>query len=249
MKKYISVILLIFNFCSTSNAQVPGFIGKKFVVSGGVLFFPAHNCTYNNRQNLRFSTGIADVIFGDANFFPIYGLNLTKTLTVDYTLSRNVTIGMSVQNMRSSDYISVANTDVNGHVYYTNDAIRYVYGNSIGANLKIFNENRGAIAPIGNFKKLGLSILLARSFDSLDNILKTTPTKNHFATFTYGFGKTTIFQKNFTFTYGMDFTIMLDTNIGSLDGHNDTRRYSDASFYRLRKMQFFNAYTTIGYIF
>ncbi len=239
-------LVIVVNPC---QAQVPGFIGKKFIVSGGLLFFPAHHPTYHNRENTNFISKMIDAIVGEKDFFPIYGINYTKTLGLDYTVARNITLGMNYQNMRSSDFTTVEKTDSSGNSYYSKDIIRYVYGNSIGANIKFFNEGKGALAPIGNFQKLGLSILFTKSYDTLDNIAKLAPTKNHFLTFTYGFGRTVIFQKSFTFTYGVDMTLMFDRNMGGLIDQSDPRRYTDASFYRLRKMQFFNAYTSIGYIF
>ncbi len=248
MKNVLLIFSIFFFLFVPCKAQVPGFVGKKFIVSGGMMFFTAHNPTYSNRENLSFFSSLSDATIGEKDFYPIYGMNWAKTLAVDYTIARNKTVGVSFQNMRTSDFANVERLNPFGGSYSAK-LIRYVYGNSIGANIKFFNENKGALAPIGNFQKLGLSLLLARSYDTLDNIAKTAPTKNHFVTFTYGFGKTLIFQKVFTFTYGMDVTIMLDRNVGPLEGQTDTRRYSDAAFYRLRKMQLFNAYTSIGYIF
>ncbi len=237
MKPHILTFSLLIFIIIPCKAQVPGFIGKRIVVSGGIMFCPAHHPTYNNRQESRL---ISDFTTSFLENYSVYGINWTKALGIDCAISRSSTLGVNFQNMRSSAFIYDQNSKIN---------IRYVYGNSIGANIKFFNIGKGALAPIGNFQKIGLSLLLTRSYDSLDNILKTAPTKNHFYTFTYGFGKTVIIKKSFTFTYGMDITLMLDRNIGPLISRNDSRRYWDASFYRIRKMQFLNVYATVGYIF
>ncbi|MDZ4758308.1 MAG: hypothetical protein SGJ10_09235 [Bacteroidota bacterium] len=234
MKKITIICLLFTAFCKGAWAQVPGFIGKKFSASAGLMFFPAFNATYNNREN------ILPILGGEISFF---GMNWIKNLNLDYAKSRTTTVGLDYQNMRTSDFV-VPSTSSSNH-----KAIRYVHANSVGVNFKIFNEDKGALAPIGNFQKLGLNMLLTRSYDSLDNILKAYPTKNHFLTFTYGFGKRIILYKYFTFTYGVDMTIMLDQSfVTPIDG-NDIRRYYDAGFVRTRSMKLINAHASIGYVF
>ncbi len=245
MKNIILTIAFLFSLLIPCKAQVPGFIGKRFIVSGGVLFSPALNPTYSNRYSyFPLLNDLSDALFEDAELLSIYGMNWTKTLGLDYAVSRNMTVGMSLQNSRSSQIVY---SGFGG--WAPKNFIRYVYANSIGTNCKFYNESKGALAPIGNFQKLGLSILSIRSYDSLDNIQKKLPTNNRLLTFTYGLGKTIIFQKNFTFTYGVDVTIMLSKNIFTTYKAFDMAKYYEAGFARTRSMQLFNSYATVGFIF
>lgn len=235
MKKiFLLLIAIITFFYCEAQSGVPGFIGKRFSASAGLMFFPAFNPTYNNHAKV--------------SSLPIYGMNLIKHAQIDFAIKRTKTIGIDFQNMRTSDY-KIRYYPISPYVNASARDVRYVYVNAIGINIKAFNESKGAIAPIGNYSKYGLNVMFVRSFDSLD-VNKEYATKNIFPTFTFGFGKCIIVHKYLTLNYGIDCTVMLDSKmITAYYRAEDNERYYDAGFVRTRSMKFINAHVTLGYVF
>ncbi len=235
---YLVVIMLSAFSYSKAQNRVPGFIGKRFAASAGIMVSPAFNPTYNNHSE----------IFSITNLIPVYGINLIKHAQIDYAISRTKTIGIDFQNLRTSDYI-VRYYPISTYNNIAVRDVRNVFANSLGINLKVFDEDKGALAPIGNYKKYGFNIMFTRSYDSLDT-KEEYVTKNILPTFTYGFGKNIIIYKYFTLNYGVDFTVMLDSKmIIAYDRKKDSERYYDAGFVRTRSMKFINSHIAIGYVF
>lgn len=228
-------IILILNPC---KAQVPGFIGRKFVVSGGMMFSPAFYSTYKTHKNT-----------GDNSVIP-FGVNLVKNVQVDYTISRENTIGLEYQNLRSCSFVLRDFYIPSTGKKTTVRDVRYVYMNSVGINIKKFNIEKGAIAPIGDYQKFAFNAVFCRSYDSLDNIEKLYPTKNKFLTFTYGIGSSRVLYKNITLNYGVDLTVMFDRRFFSFFPKKpNSVLYSDASFYRVKAVKVFNSFVSLGYVF
>lgn len=146
--RWLSVILL---FVSASVfGQAPGYMGRKFLITGDVSFFNAlFNPNHNMNQGLN-----------------TFSFNVRSTTDLDYVIARNGTIGLTFdvfttgmqykwQDQNYSDLL-VPNIDSRF------DHAR-LFGYGYGINYKVFqNPNKGGIAPVGNYAKFDLMLLDVR---------------------------------------------------------------------------------------
>jgi hypothetical protein len=137
MKKYIVTFLFLtilsISFCFS---QVPGYMGKRCIVKANVYGMPLTGFLFSKEKpgdcNLRFSLGI------------------------DYVLSRNISLGISAEQVNDIIEIDKLTTTPTGQMYpsspTTFKSAANFYGYNLGANMKFFFlRASGALAPFGRY--------------------------------------------------------------------------------------------------
>ena len=147
MKGLTFILLLSATLCS---AQAPGYMGKKFLVTGEVSFLTA---LFNPNHNMN--RGLNNFSF-----------NVRATTDVDYVIARNGTIGATfdvfVTGMKYQ-----WNTDQFSELMIPDVESRFdharISGYGYGINYKVFrNPSKGGIAPVGSYAKFDLMLLDVR---------------------------------------------------------------------------------------
>ena len=144
------VFLYLFGISTNCSGQAPGYMGRKFLISGEVSFF---NALFNPNHNM--SQGLNSFSF-----------NVRSTTDLDYVVARNGTIGATFDVFATGMKYQWKNDDLSELLIPTVDD-RFdharIAGYGYGINYKLFrNPSRGGIAPVGSYAKFDLMLLDVR---------------------------------------------------------------------------------------
>jgi len=139
-------ILLLF---SVSFAQVPGYLGKKFIISTGNSFSPSLIDPASSKT------------FNGAGFFGIPSLNSTYIFTIDYAISRKFNLCLSVNYLKTGVEYEGVYGNVLGSALYTGSLSTPIQLTSYGASIAFKVFSRGFVAPVGRYKKFDCGISFA----------------------------------------------------------------------------------------
>jgi hypothetical protein len=202
-------VLICFFQLTYANAQVPGYMGKKFILSYCPSITP--NVTeFTNSSDLPLK---------------IYTKHVFQA---DYTIGRNMEIGLHAGFMRHKAAIEITPKNV---VWWKFN------GYNVGANLKMHLFNDNPVAPLGSFVKLNFQRLQYTLIDEYGVYEEDTSMPKR-VEYTYGgygvgigVGVRRIFNDKITLEAGFDGNIVLipDTNSNN-DDYN-----SDASYFIFSK--------------
>jgi hypothetical protein len=126
MKNLIFSILCI-GLIGSSYAQVPGYMGKKFLAS----------------YNLNLG-------FGDPLFASAWGIYPRHCLSADYVISRQTMIGLSYDYLSAKVKGDNSNGDDGSGVW---ENLTHFSNHNIGINFTVFPRRNGTVAPLGRYIK------------------------------------------------------------------------------------------------
>ncbi|OFY84012.1 MAG: hypothetical protein A3F72_18500 [Bacteroidetes bacterium RIFCSPLOWO2_12_FULL_35_15] len=250
MKPKIIVFLILVS--STVFAQVPGYMGKRFVIGYENYFFPAFYGPGKNNAN------------PGPSFSP--GFNTTHCLNIDYTVKQRMNVCFSLQHLRTGiaykgdDYAYPKESKYSGN--FSTPA--QLTSNNIGFGFKVFR--RGNIAPVGKYQKF--EILLFFEKVKYENNNFTTHEQNYYENvpitlgtgeytyrnfaITYSLGKQRIFFNKLVMDYGIRAAItpvVIPTGLYTVDNVRDMDdRFKVDSRFRIFRQQLFNFHIGLGFL-
>lgn len=137
MKKHLlTSLFLSMIFIPFSYSQVPGYMGKRCIIKANVYGMPLSGFLFANEKP------------GD--------LNLRFSLGIDYVLSRNISLGISGEQVNDIVEIDKITTTPAGQQYPDNPikfkSAANFYGYNLGVNMKFFFlRASGSLAPFGRY--------------------------------------------------------------------------------------------------
>src|SRR5688572_1179174 len=133
------VAVFVFLMVQTIHAQVPGYMGKKIHLQGGIKFFP------------QFGPYPVNMVQPDISGLVVTGMNYRFELGMDFMVSRRISVGFN------GHYYSTA---ANHYIYdpiYASGRIG-IDGGAVGA---VFKVHFGSwIAPLGSYYRLEAGSLI-----------------------------------------------------------------------------------------
>jgi hypothetical protein len=173
-------ILLFCTLLAPISAQVPGYIGKRFLIQAGIHVFP------------QFSIFPVNVVQPYSNYF-ISGINYRLELGTEFVISRKSSIGINGQ------YFCTAAAPLGGGYPYSN---RYaIEGGSVGAVFKTYFGQW--IAPVGPYFKAEGGAIFYSVSDPQNNYGGSFPSQTIYNGYVgFGFGRTHIFANRISLDYG-----------------------------------------------
>lgn len=151
--RIISVVIYFLCFTLSLQAQVPGYMGKKFSAGYDFHFYLGGVLPDTRTYDEAFTPSQHEVF-----------LNYIHEFHADYVLAKNYSIGLSYQSFKTGQYFE------ENEPYYPQN---YTYSSSNYINMKcysivlnnkfFFYKNGTGLAPIGNYGELGIGIVNAQS--------------------------------------------------------------------------------------
>jgi len=201
MKK--NLLFIIFSLIVGSVfSQVPGYVGKRFHLQGGVHFFPQLGSVPVNIVQPR-------------NTYAISGMNYRLVLGMDFVISRKSTIGLNGHYFNTAGpleglYIDKYSSSPNPDIRYS------IEGGAVGF---VFKTHFGSwVAPLGPYFKLEAGGIFNSVSDPANNyggaFLPETYGSGYL---TFGFGRTHIFANRLSLDYGFEMGTILPP-VGTFPG-------------------------------
>ncbi|WP_299252497.1 hypothetical protein [uncultured Cytophaga sp.] len=137
MKKTILIFLFLTSlYGSISFGQVPGYMGKRCILKANIHGMPITGFLFANEKPLDF--------------------NFKFSVGMDYVISRNISFGISAEQVNDIILLNKLSTTPIGQSYpaapTTFKSAANFYGYNLGANMKFFlNRSSGALAPFGRY--------------------------------------------------------------------------------------------------
>lgn len=223
MKKIFLLLMVICN-CINTNAQVPGYMGKKLSIGYDFNFYLGGVSSKPRMYDSHF-------IIHQPDFF----LNKFHEFHLDYVLTKSYSLGFSYQFFKTGQRY----TELGSNNYYTAnyEASNYlnISGYTIQINNKFFFFNRGTgLAPIGNYGKLSIGLITAQTKAKINGEYRNETETEYFTRYiTYhnittpvisgGFGNQSILFERIILDIGLDFAFVP----GALKGIDLFDNYSD----------------------
>ena len=237
MKVIISVLFFIFVIASSISASItggafnPGYLGKKTVISA------AYTPHYRIGVNLLFDEPITNFSNRLRNKFD---LNLERAISK--TISFNLQYGLSHFKAKYGPFGDDVFEKNGMPTFY---GLKYIRANVTSSNfligMKIYNQNKGAIAPLGNYfhlfygkstvniKKLSLFAPAQTDADKFSDYFKIP---NHDEAYSYdypflglGFGKNRILYDKLLLgiEISSSFNLKYNVNLKGVEGYGSIK--------------------------
>jgi hypothetical protein len=249
MKQRILFFLLAISF--SSNAQVSGYLGKRFTAGYDNYFFVTFAGPTNNNSNRTTSSVIS-----------LLGINTVHCVNFEYVIKNRTAICFTLQHFKTGvDY------RIHGHydrAYYTGDMKQpaSLNSNNIGVGFKFFRK--GYVAPVGKYIKIEFLLLFYKlkynkdSFELKQNndFIKVPEGTGEYDFSNYSvsctFGKQRILGNKIVLDYGIRiglkpgfaFFYMQDGN----EGNPTKGTWNYDAQYRVLRQQFFNFHLGLGFL-
>ncbi len=252
MKK---IAFLFFLFLEINlNAQVAGYMGKRFSVGYENYFFIAFAGPTVSHSNRTTPTVIN-----------LLGINNVHCLNLDYVVKSKISICLSFQHFKTGvDYRIHNHYD---RAYYIGDLKKpaILTSNNIGFGFKIFKKHY--VAPVGKYMKFELLLLFYdlkynnEQFQIQDYQNSTTENvsrgngKYSFSNFSTAcsYGKQRVLSNKFILDYGIRMACKPGMFILTWQDNRDERNKTRDTFncdaqYRILRQQCFNLYLGISFL-
>lgn len=202
--KFCYVILL--SFCVfVADAQVPGFLGKRFT-----LFVDANPTPALFVQNIN-NTVIVDTDSEDGRTDNVnrFAFNVRPQVTAEYLIHRNVALGFSYGRLMMGTVHSYYTGPDTGDEY---DYRQYevdkdvIKGQQAGIHIKLYHfGSSSSLPPIGYYQTFSLYITQSNTYD--DKKSKVKQFKNDFVypVASFSIGRQTMIAKNLLLKTGVEF--------------------------------------------
>jgi hypothetical protein len=157
--------LLVVMVFHNAYSQSPGYLGKHFSVNMNLIANPA---LYSLNYFSNYYDAVSDM--------PGFSINATPSIGIEYVLGYSAVMGLNYKFNKLPHPLTLiieSKQPLFGDEYYV-----YYFGNGtvknqyLELNLKIFNNNRGAIAPIGRYHQIA-GIIGVGTFVEGDNIISS----------------------------------------------------------------------------
>ncbi len=153
MRKYINIIILLL-ICLNSNAQIPGYLGKRDIIGVGAQWFPSYKnygyttSSYDPKWNSSFSL---------KNYRYKSAFNIFYERVIDRYISMNFNYNYQRGGYRSEEE-SIDSFDINGNPYSHYSYQDYnVVSHRYEVLFKFLFRNSGGLAPLGPYIGVGLN--------------------------------------------------------------------------------------------
>ncbi len=219
-----SIYILLFLFLATThtiNAQVPGYMGKKIHLQGGIKFFPSFIFPVNVQQAYPIPTIVP-------------GMNYRLELGMDFMISRKSSIGFNTHyyNTATEIYSGYTPTNVDNRISIEGGSIGFVFKTHFG----------GWVAPLGFYYRLEAGAMIFSIYDPANNFGGAIPpTTSGTGYINNAFGRTHIFANRISLDYGIE----LGFAFPPYDGYT----LQGTSNIRMATHNVANAYIKIGGVF
>lgn len=157
--------LMFVGFCLLGahilQAQVPGFMGKRFTVFAEPNFTPA---IFVMNENNVVSVGAGGLARAEKN--NLLALNYRPQVTIEYLLKRDLAFGLSYSMLRigtTRQYETPTSTPDFPSYLIDYDVVK---GRGVGVHLKFYNfRQSSSIAPIGFYTTVSAYLTQTNTYD------------------------------------------------------------------------------------
>lgn len=177
MKRFTFILLLSGLSCFThaqNSSIVPGFLGKRIHISYGIGTF------------IFFERNLAEEVNLFENFPTNTRLSLKQELSLNYVVSRKISLGASIIYARQKGYYGIKSVLINGPSFpepYSAPVLPYNSGVERGriayqymlGEMHIQFYRRNFIAPAGLYHQLGIGFVQYSPIVSTEGILNAQP--------------------------------------------------------------------------
>lgn len=193
-----SWLLMMLLFSVAVNAQVPGFMGKRFSVFLEANPTPAL-FVQNADNQVIVNPGGDDARTHDENLF---AFTFRPQVTLEYLLGRDVSVGFSYSRISVGTTRAYQISEANPNYLIDYDVVR---GQSIGMHLKMYRFSKSAsIAPIGFYTTLSAYLTQTNTYDTKKSKAKQFKNDFVYPVATLGLGRQTMIAKNLLLKTGVE---------------------------------------------
>ena len=227
-------IIILFFAIFNSSAQVPGYLGKRFVVSVSLTAFP----------KIFYNENLVDY-FGKKQGSYDNVLNKQLGVSLGYIVSRFGIISLDYEHLSGG---------FQKYVYINYDyRFPFTYqfsGNGYGIEYTKFDAEKGALAPLGNYTRYQFQNLIVQVSDSINLIKKISVSNINYPVFAMVFGRQAILFDNIYYDIGARVGLVLrHASYFAGKGDFELNTIEDRLSVRIRDQQLFNFFLRIGYLF
>jgi len=153
--KWLALLLVCFFYTTITQAQAPGYLGKRLSIGIGTSIYPALYGPTKNKKGYNLRRGGS---FVNRNREPSFGLNSSFEVSLDYATGRYRTLGIYGNTYTTGVSMNYFNINTNQEIrdFYLLDV------NTIGLQYSFFKSEQAALAPIGRNFTLGLEGLFLK---------------------------------------------------------------------------------------
>ena len=247
--KYLFCLIFIFA-CFFSDAQPPGYLGKRFTLSyeqlTGINYF-----NFLIGKSYYIDQQIDET---NANF------NYIGSLTIDYVVGKSKSRGLSFSPINQTMYFSDHRHLPTNYAYFREERFinhAKLTGFTVGLYVKYFNRDR--IAPLGEYFKFEFlySTYSVKNFDKEEEIYKLTKSIDPFSSlgFNVTFGKNRIFWNKLVVSTGISCGLRLNffssiMDFGEINSDNDhaVRVLKNSADFWHGQNLFYNLHIGVGWL-
>lgn len=240
--RWLLVISCLMVFAE-SMAQAPGYMGRRLVIAADISFM---NALFNPNTNFKNGYG---------------SFNHREGIDIDYVVSRNGSIGATVELINSALKYDGWNDSKFSEPLISDAASSFdfgiISGQAFGINYKLFSHpSRGGIAPIGAFARFGVSV--ARTIVTPYNLQTKQKYSSSWQFYTpvlsLGYGRQRVLWNSVVIRTGVEIAIVPtgiwpviggSRNMEDSDPNKELRKVHDA---RLFSYYAINAKVGIGFL-
>jgi hypothetical protein len=269
MKK-LSLIFVFFTTLSLKAQVVPGFMGKKTIVSYTFGFSPAINGpTIFNKVSIF---GVEEKPFTETSLFLI-PFNVSHSVSIERVIKRKFSLALNYKFYKTKefvDFIDNFNTDFYGsRFYYSNVELR-MSGHLTNLSFVFYRKN--AIAPYGKYFKFNLGVLTTVSKFLETKIKEDNNGSNefgvpyylylgegkivkNFAAIGFAFGSNRIYKKKFVVGRGINFSLPISSDYSYSKNNEQAayQTYAKQTYQKIFRKNFghesISIYLSFGYLF
>lgn len=238
MKKYIVLFIIIISTINTW-AQVPGFLGSKNSVGGGMLLFPSS-------KDYGYTTQSYTPKWDSTSSWKNLGIKTGYNLFAERVLDRYISVNLNY-NLQRGGYYSIEEfeyIDSQGNINFEQRAQGYnVVASRYEALFKFFIRNSGGLAPLGTYVGVGLNYSTIKGW----TVGKKDSTVNTMSlpAMSITWGKTRIYGENIMLDFGIRCTPFYFNGLVNVL-KQPVNSLKPASYMYGRNLLF--AYINIGYL-
>ena len=239
-------IVMTFLFVQVSQAQVPGYMGKRAWVTADLNFAPAFFNMNKNHNVVR------DIFDGEARAkgTNLLAINYRPQFSFEYLVGRDVALGLSYNIIRTGTVKELERTYTDpeiGGMYY--DILK---GNSLGVHMKKFKFDKSAsIAPIGYYWTLGIAATKFNTYSSKESKQGQFSKDVINPVVTFGSGKQKVLFDKLILNSGVEFGWSFLPK-ESFDGHGtNSHLHAESIHHAFNSMlgyYIFNLKLSVGYL-
>ncbi len=170
MQKTIITILITLIFGLNCYSQVPGYMGHRFSVEGGVNILPSfvnaarrYNDSYNDSYN-DFDKTYYSSSNNQPKRYSNFSMNFSKSLSINYSIRKGIDANFRI-NYSKGNYKLKNRSNINNYDNINNTSnkilselkLRTYHSLDYNLNFKLYLKNY--IAPVGNYFLVGIGMI------------------------------------------------------------------------------------------